>query len=356
MNLKIYGYDNNPAVLFKRYAAAGITAVTGGADENAIAAAAETGLEYYICVGAFGTNDSTLLCRDAFDSPRRWFGSGCPNAPELREKLLEKARSAARTAGISGVTIDGARFASPASEDGIGAFFTCFCPHCVKKMSDMGLDVSAIRTSVAAAHHFIEDAAPFDLPAHIDNLKAWLQFRKSCVSESLRAFFSEIKAINPSLKTGIYIFTPLLSPFVGQSYEDISQMCDFLAPMIYRTYPHATGIACLDHELAAISRWFCGKTESDRQTLADLLSALFGSRFDALPSPEQLLAEGLPAETVIAEVRAAAQHTAADLVPIIILNDDELPSILSNLEPLCRQVDFYLYEPAPFKKHFPDSL
>ena len=351
MEFKIYGYDSNPDKLFEEFSTLGITAVTGGADAAAITAANAAGLEYYICTGAFGTNNTDFYCLDAFGEHRSWFGnSGCPNSPELQSALLLSARTLAQTAGISGIIIDGNRFASPASHDGIPAFFTCFCPHCMKKMDDMELDSNAIKASVTAVYRFIADNELFEPDEHIDNLISWVDFRRSCITESLTEFFGEIKKINPALKTGIYIFTPMLAPFVGQNYDDISEICDFLSPMIYRVYYHPEGIACLNHELAAISGWFDGKNAAQRKTLGDILYTLFGSRFDDLPSADLLLDKGVSNWLVVTEAAAAAKYPCS--VPILMLEDEQIAASLKALEPFCEQVDFFKYEKPNFDRLF----
>ena len=354
MEFKIYGYDSQPDKLFKQFAELGIHAVTGGADSNAIAAAKSAGLDYYVCTGAFGTSNTELYCQDTSGERKSWFfSSGCPNSPELRAALLQTARRLAQTEGITGIIIDGDRFASPASNDGLSAFFTCFCPHCMKKMQEMGLDAAAIRDSALAAYRFIADNEPFDIDLHIDNLSAWVDFRRACVTESLQEFFGVIKKINPALKTGIYIFTPMLAPFVGQNYDDISEICDFLSPMIYRIYPYPDGIACLDHELAAISGWFDGKDDVQRKLLGDLLYTLFGSRFDDLPSADILLSKGVSNWLVVTEAAAAARYSCS--IPILMLEDEQISASVNALEPFCDEVDFFKYEKNAFEKLFPSN-
>lgn len=229
----------NPAAGAKELADHGFhMAVTSNA--AAVRALRETGLEAYACVSAFGRYEGSKSTIDCLGEPRVWFGSGCPNDEELTARRLDDIRRIAAIEGLNGVLVDGARFASPASQEGIESLFTCFCPHCMEKGTAMGYDMETMRAQV-------EDfrMRGGQLP------QDWLRFRADCITGYMRQFAQTVREVNASLQAAAFVFAPSLSWLVGQT-ERAYDCLDMLAPMLYRRYPHEYGPACLNHEHAAL--------------------------------------------------------------------------------------------------------
>ena len=206
----MYGFDHkNPRACARDLKERGIDAVVGGSfSEDAARAILDEGMELYLCYVAHSlkkAEDETLLSQAPDGEKKKWFSSACPNEASIASLRLENILEAAeKIPGLTGIFVDGARFASFASPEGFDAFFTCFCPRCMEKMKKMGLDADKIRTAVQ--HLQEKDFASADEK----HLRQWLLFRESCVKEYMERFVQAVQAKNPLWKTGAFIFAPSL--------------------------------------------------------------------------------------------------------------------------------------------------
>lgn len=315
---------------------AGFDVVVAGGD--AVAAVTAEGMESWVCGGAFGLGD--LKDEDAYKAvdlaggPQVWFSSGCPNNATLRERNLGSCRKMAATPGISGILVDGCRFASPAS--GLHPFLTCFCDTCRDKAGKLGFDFEAMKRDVAALHDALTGKG--DTPAawaatpvgatewlvRHPGVLEWLRFRRACTTEHLRSIGEIIHGA--SLRMGVYIFTPSLAPLVGQSYADLGEFVDVFAPMIYRNYPKRPGIACLNWELTIIPEGLgIAGTPAEKAAL-DLYLAWTG--LDDVVSDRTIAAvqREVPPEAVGCETAQARALLDDDkeLAPIIYIEDPQM--------------------------------
>ena len=248
----IYGYDKkNPCACARDLKQRGITAVVDGSfSEEAVKAFQDEQIELYLCFGAHSLGekkgDTARYAQSPAGEGKIWFSSACPLDAEIAGAHLEKALAAARSIpSLKGIFVDGARFASFASPEGFDAFFTCFCPRCMQKMQEIGLNGEGIRDAVARLAKN-ERLAEKDLPL----LGDWLRFREETVKAYMDYFTRLVHEKWPHLKTGAFIFAPSLARFVGQTMN-ACQSLDIISPMLYRAYPFAEGPACLNHEWAA---------------------------------------------------------------------------------------------------------
>lgn len=260
------------------------------------------------------------LAQDPCGVPHKWFGSVCPTLPEAREGNLAHARRAAAEEGIAGILIDGCRFSSPASGEGLDSFFTCFCPRCMDRMTAMGLNAEKIRTSVAALQRLCRgEAAEVDA----DGIRQWLQFRKTVVTEHIAEFVRAVHQVKTDLPVGIYAFTPSIAHWVGQDYAALKEAgISLFAPMIYRHWRDQNGPACLNVEVAALAEGL------EKSLSPGRVKALL-ERDCALPlasgKGEEIFAQGFAPDVVgleAAKVRAAVGDGA--LWPILQLEDEDL--------------------------------
>ena len=362
--LRIFGYDASDlpgtAKVYKRH---GISSVVGHADLKAAEFFSANGFEYFIMQGCFHTDEHTdrpeNLCVDVNGNVTKWFGSACPNSPAAIDKCLTEARGFANIPGISGIIIDGARYASPASPENADAFYTCFCQRCLAKMAELGYDPALIKASVLALYTHRKTGQGFDTDTHRLGIDQWLAFRRSIITSHLTAYAKAIRDVNPNLLVGMYLFTPSLSALVGQNYHDLAEVFDFLSPMIYRQYQQPEGPACLDHEIAALLRTANHLTPAQKKPVYALYASLTGLPFNELPDPERLLAEGCPVSFVENEVKKAREWVGSrlEVSPIIMLEDSMLAeSIQACLRQGVKTLDFFLYEKAAFERYFPDAF
>ncbi len=300
MFLYMFGMDaNSPDESADKLASLGISAVVCSPETRCIHAVRRAGMQARACVGAFSLEKGDALCVDVDGQPRAWFGSGCPCDPAPAPRRTDALRRLAETDGLSGIFIDGARFASPSSGEGTQSLFTCFCPHCREEMRRMGCDPDEIRKAVIAWR----DGALSLLP------KEWLLFREEIVRRRMEEFVDTVRSVNPSLLTGAFVFPASLGGLVGQTSRSAASV-DILAPMLYRRYAEAPGTATLNHEYNAL----IGLIGRERTRL-----------LTGVDAPEDVLHEGFPP----ASLRSETIYTHPRLMPILQLDDDKLAESLS---------------------------
>jgi hypothetical protein len=337
---------------------AGFEAVVGN-QPQLIAEANHAGLDAYLCSGAFGASGrfaaENYLARDINGKPQLWFNSTCPNQPEVRKANLEAAAEMAAVSGIRGILIDGARFASPASSRNPDAFYTCFCPVCAEKAEQLRYDFDLMRSAVQALYQWMRGGTAERLLPHAQGLLDWFSFRRRCTTEHLLNFVNGVKAFNPELAVGIYIFSPAIAPLVGQSYSDLDGQMDIVAPMIYRCYNAEDGPATLNHELAAVAAELSRCVFSPHSTL-EILSVLTGLPLGGGLSGADIRLQGFPTDAVGIEVRRARSMlpNTRNLIPIIQLDDPMLRhSIDAALQSGADGVNFFAYDHRLLDQHAP---
>jgi len=329
----------------------GFQAVVGN-DPALIEEAGQLGLSVYLCSGAYGASapfdGEEYLARDINGKPQLWFGSTCPNQPDVRRHNLTQIAEMAGTDGIRGVFIDGVRFASPASSPMADAFYTCFCPVCEAKAKKMGLDFARMRAAVGVLYDNTPAQGLSFVLDHLAGLADWLAFRRACTSEHLQNFARTVKGVNPALETGIFLFTPSLAPLVGQHYGDLRGYVDIFSPMIYRHYQAQQGPACLNFELSVLADELTKRLLPFERVLL-LLHALTGLDMTGFKDPDAIRERGFSPTAVASETRKARQLIGDDrrLIPIIQLADDSLDESMQQAAAGGADgVNFFVYQDA----------
>jgi len=319
MNKFMFGLGKDYEASAKKLIENGYDAVViGGNDLDAFEAAKNAGLETWLCYDAhsIGSFDSAKYgAVDAQGNPAPWFGSACPNAAEVNAFNMDKAFETAKKAGVKGIFVDGARFASFASVEGSKSFFGCFCDTCMAKMGKFRINAPAVKQGVSDVIDFLNGGDAKDkMPVMHAAVDAWFDFRARCVGEYMNSF--AVRCHAEGFDAGAFVFAPSLWWFVGQRPDVLSSL-DVVSPMLYRAYPHDEGPACLNHEWAAMHDMLTGTT----RTPAEVASMLF----DTLILTDDR-ANGLSPEHVGAETAAARAMLAkrVKLMPIIQTEDDEL--------------------------------
>ena len=292
--------------------------VLSGNDMAAFEAANNAGLETWLCYGAHSIGDFSAAdygAKDVNGAPAPWFGSACPNAAEVNAFNIDRAFETAKAAGVKGIFVDGARFASFASAEGSSSFFSCFCDTCRARMRKFGINDEAVAVGIAEVVKFLKGGDGKDkVPLMHAAIDAWLDFRGRCVKEYMNNF--AVRAHAEGFDAGAFVFAPSLWWFVGQRPDALSSL-DVVAPMLYRAYPHAEGPACLNHEWAALKQLLSGHERSP----AELASMLFDT---AIISDDPI--SGFPPEHVGVETAAARAMipNRVKVMPIVQTEDAEL--------------------------------
>ncbi len=352
MELWMHGLGNEPekgAALLKKL---GFKAVVTGASQTEAVIA--NGMDAYICSGAYrgpSFKGEDWMAVDTKGNHQPWFSSTCPTREEVRNYNLDQIARMAKTPGIKGILIDGARFASPASNDDPDCFYTCFCPSCRQKMKDLGFDPVALETAVDKLYDLLH-GKKLDLHPYIEPLMDWLSFRRIATTEHLKNFADTVRSVDPDLVTGIYIFAPSLSTLVGQSYRDCSLFMDLVAPMLYRAFDEAPGPSCLNMETYAIMRMLNGAVWLSDAEKTDLLKRITGLPFDG-PQTLDSLKKGFSPDILRLETsRARTMLKRNCLAPIIQLDDPLLEdSVSKTMEGGADLVNFFVYDQKIIEKN-----
>lgn len=330
----------NPKDMARAMREAGFDVVVNGGTEI-IEAINENGMEAWLCGGAFGLgqyeNDDSHKAVDITGKPQVWFGSGSPNDPDIRAMSLKSYEDMAKTPGIKGILIDGCRFGSPAS--GILPFFTDFSAHSEKKAGELGFDFARMKADVRALYDLVMSlgkdggrgviwlSSPVGVlewlgehPGVLD----WCRFRRVCTTEHFRNLCAVIHGAG--LRTGVYIFTPSISPLVGQSYADLAEVIDVFAPMIYRNYPDRPGPACLNWELMIIPEELGLAGKPEERAAMELVLSWAGLENIVHDRTIDGIRNAMPPEAVGHQTAMARAILPADkeLAPIIYIDDPEM--------------------------------
>jgi hypothetical protein len=335
----LFGIDQkNPLACARQMADRGIGAIViGGRPDTAVMNAADRcGLDVYSCFGAFALRndfaDVTHWAQDFEQVPQRWFSSGCPNDPDLRQARLDEAIAIAHTPGLKGIFVDGARFASPASAESIPPFLTCFCPRCRQIAQRDGFDMDQMQQAVQEMSHYI-DSGSGSLHSCLQGLSSWLAFRRHCMTGYYADFIQQVRQHNNQLQIGAFIFAASLSAWVGQTADVVSGL-DLIAPMLYRRYPEKHGPACLNHEWSILLEVLTANSGLSLEQAAEVLQPLSELPLDLLaPQDSVNLRTAAAIKRYGFEPEMLAHETAAlistlpagkQVVPIIQLEDDRL--------------------------------
>lgn len=288
----------------------GIEAVISGSFTPEAASALEAeGIDTYLCYGAYGVKPDGVLAQDPSGAPRAWFSSGCPNDWENAQRhldaVLEKARN---LPNLRGILVDGARFASFASVEGVESFFTCFCPRCMQAMTDMELNAEAIR---AAVKRLMDTRMLAESDTAL--IHDWLRFREQTVQNYMDRFAQRVHDLRGDLIAGAFIFAPSLGQYVGQTLKACRSL-DVIAHMLYRDYHQEFGVACLGHEWAALVRGFGQNANAFLQAT--------NAPFIVNREADDLRQHGFEPEWVANEISLARAQTTQQLWPILQLQDD----------------------------------
>ncbi|MEM2930606.1 MAG: hypothetical protein QW797_07100 [Thermoproteota archaeon] len=320
----------------------GFNDVVVGYDAGLVKGLLDKGFNVHIVIGAFRLDnehrDPRFLAEDPYGNKHVWFGSGCPNNPDIRRRTLSQVSEIVEKHDVSSILLDGIRFASMGS--GIEAFATCFCGNCRSKAEEYGYQFEEMKRSVKNMLNAFYDfkrvwevlqayrSSPvgvLDLVTSGRTLLDWLELRERCVTEFIVEIRNAVKTYSRKAGLGAYVFTPSLAFLVGQNYRELWRYLDFVKPMVYRK---GRGVACLNFELAKIAedllRWNPWLAEGE---FLDTLYRIFGFQGEEYPlSISKLFEDCLPLSSLKIEFQAAKRLIAgrSELHPILMLDDPQI--------------------------------
>ncbi|MEG1426688.1 MAG: hypothetical protein RSC76_03270 [Oscillospiraceae bacterium] len=336
MKYGIYGFGKSPENL---KGLKNTDRITSNWNKLAANFAVQERMDFFYCSPAFLREDpDSDFCIDASGKPHKDYA--CPNSDRTLEHTGRKILEIAKNPLVSGVTIDGGRFPSLVCSAGWEPFFSCFCPRCMAKMEEQGIDSRLLRHNIAALAHYLHapnSRDPEELERFRPFISPWLAFREQSVTAYTNALCQNLKACGKPV--GGFVFPPSLTRLVGQNCVELAYT--FISPMLYRHYQEAYGPACLDKEMIAWYEMTAKLSEEQRLTMA----SLFSLPTDLFLGEERLRRQGYPPEIIFSELQTAKYRTKKPLVPIILLEDERLEeSIAAALSAGVKNLDFFQYQ------------
>lgn len=133
--------------------------------------------------------------------------------------------------GFDGVFIDKIR--SQSFLAGTSGILSCGCDRCKALYAEKGVDIDGIR-------HACETQGDAFFSKGNRQLDSFLKAKAEIVSESVGKICDWFH--DKGMIVGMDLYAPLMAGFVGQDYEALSQMADFIKPMLYRKTEAPAGI------------------------------------------------------------------------------------------------------------------
>ncbi|MFO7882056.1 MAG: hypothetical protein R6U52_05920 [Kosmotogaceae bacterium] len=186
-------------------------------------------IDPYKVVGVAGDNKSQIL--EAQKDGGEEFAFLCPNKVREEPAFFNSYKRILESADLDGVFLDRIRFPSPAN--GLNDFASCLCDTCRKKSPD---SISLFKEEFSQFRNKMVEAKEKDeIKELIKNF--WISIEKflSFREQSVLALVSDYTkfAHDRGLDVGIDLFSPSLSRLVSQNFEVLSNVTNWIKPMIY---------------------------------------------------------------------------------------------------------------------------
>src|SRR5579863_431494 len=269
-------------------------------------------------------------------------GSTCFNNPEARDFL-----SALVTDWVYSNDLDGLMWESERQgplNNTIGAhfgrftgnaFINCFCPFCVKKGAERGIDVPRAREGYLALQNWVK--ATLGQPAdYRDNfvmlwrllleypeILAWEKFWFQSQEEVYALLYSTVKKINPKVQVGWHIMHLVtMSPFfrAEQDFSRLAKSADFIKPCTYNNCGGPRFAQYIRNVQSTVYR------DSTPDEVLEIHYKRLGLEGEA--SLDKLPTAGLSANSVASETRRAIKQVAG-AKPIYPGIDIDIPTALT---------------------------
>lgn len=172
----------------------------------------------------------------------------CPNQKINTDSFIQVYEEHFSNIDFDGIFLDKIRYGS--FSNGLTGVFNCFCPECLKRYQEQGMDVNRIKEEML---HVVKgekgyDKNPLNITGYWDGKyqfsdDIWDKFFDSKAKnvydalEKISTYFRE-----KGLKIGLDIFSPFIGYFVGQDIKRLEQIADFVKPMMYRMTAAPAGL------------------------------------------------------------------------------------------------------------------
>lgn len=203
----------------------------------------------------------------------------CPNNPEAVADLLTSYGALLDRHAFDGVFLDRIRYPSPAN--GIEGLLSCFCPACRQAYeARYGGSLIGLRDDILKT---LRESEEPEAPLLLGGNPAWQAvkaFREESITNLVRRFLAPAR--DRGLTCALDLLSPALAPLVGQSYESLLPLADWVKAM---TYLSAAGPAGLPLEFSSLYRGLreLGGDKAPAPALVSRLEEVSGLRLGSGP-------------------------------------------------------------------------
>ncbi len=182
-------------------------------------------------------------------------GSTCLNNPDARNFLASLVTDWFKSNELDGLMWESERQGPLNNTLGAhfgrftgNAFINCFCPHCVRKATERGINVPRARDAYLALDRWVKQTLNqprsndgafvtlWRLLLEYPELMAWEKFWFASQEEVYALLYDTVKKINPNARVGWHIMHLVtMSPFyrAEQDYSRLAHVADFIKPCSY---------------------------------------------------------------------------------------------------------------------------
>jgi len=228
----------------------------------------------------------------------------CPNREGAVDGVFRVYTGLLDRLDFAGVMLDRIRY--PSVVNGFETIFSCFCDACERDfLQTYGEPLELQKKATASLLSRLCQVTGRDMPGwrsfeelwQAEGLSHLFDFRKRSIARIAERFSAQAR--KRSLQVGLDLYSYSLAPLVGQDYDLLSRVGDWLKPM---TYCHAIGPAGLPLELACLQEAF--QTLSPRLGAAGVKRLLMGLLgWDWPGNVEELHQLGLSEEIIAIELK-----------------------------------------------------
>lgn len=163
----------------------------------------------------------------------------CPNQQHNRSAFLNIYQEHFDGLGFDGVFLDKIRYASCAN--GLGGMFGCFCPECLKRYEQAGIQAAVLRQEMGQVRRgqgtygsTVLGIKSYEKGKYTFENCLWERFfrqKAQYITEALGYITSYFR--KKGMQVGMDTFAPHLAYFAGQDLQALAGLTDFLKPMMY---------------------------------------------------------------------------------------------------------------------------
>ena len=153
----------------------------------------------------------------------------CPSSPDNIDLVKEMYQKYFSTSGFDGIFMD--RIRTHSFGGGISGVLSCGCPRCAEKHWENGVSLDDVRKAYETLGDNFFDKLPNGSFAH-EITENFFNSKCKIIDQGVGELCNHFKSLG--LEVGLDTFAPLMSRFVGQDYNLLTQHADFVKPMFYR--------------------------------------------------------------------------------------------------------------------------